>query len=528
MPTLNQYNVNKNGGYLKFSIIENPLIEPLDGPLYIDHLMERFPETVYNRGRETHLYRFLTALAGDAGAGQLKKQSLFARMKYEGNLLSFEDLDGSYKTFGFSRLPNETYAINAKESSLTTEEWDAIHTADISYRRRIMDFYQATQYGSSPEGMRLAAKAGSGQEMIVSENYRAIFDSISDDPIGIEKNGNTDSLSEFIIQPAIQQNKNNLEYYATLSVVPPVDGNFYSSDSIVFSYNSELSVTIFLRNISSSIIKSTIVGFNAINTNDVNVEQMTSTSFKISFPNPDLSLVNLRIYGASLFSGAQTEITYSFIDSAFYSADFGRPRHEYYDAVISNLVATGGSLIDETTIWLDPAYERNMSDVIERLKPTSSIATVKSSEQREIEIPINSITATSEKFVVNRFIKGNLVQPVTIDDPINGYFIVPNEEREERTAPYSGYDISVISMTISNVIAYKGNAIDDQIYNTPKFYSELNNKTNNYISYRDGSFDPTSKSIFPFLSLAPSSLYSPERILPDYDTQAVVTTSVVV
>lgn len=524
-PTINQYTNARNNGYLYFSIIENPIVEPLDGPLYIDHLMLRFPERIYNRSRESHLYRFLTALAGDSGAGRLKKQSLYTRMKYETGLLSFEDLDGSYSSFGFARLPNEVYRLSAKDSFLTSEEWDAIRSADVSYRRRIMDFYQSTRYGASPEGMRLAAKAGSGQEMEIRENYRAIFDSLSDAPLGIESLGNTHSTSEFILQPALEYNRNNVERYATLSITPPTTG-FLESDYMVLAYNNvESSSRIYFLNISAAILQSTIENFGAVNSEDVTVTQITSTSYQIRFNTEGLNVARLKISEASLLSGAKTNISYSFIDSAFYTTDYGQPRHEYYDAVISGNQPVGGRINEEPVTWLNPALERNMNDVIDRLKPVSSVATVKAAEQREISVSINSVFASSEKFVVNRFVKGDPNAVGATDDPVNGLYIYPGVEREERTKPYAAFDISVISMTINGIIGYKSDALYDTIYNTPSFYAEINNNESQYISYRDGTFDPFTKIIFPFLMYAPASAYSPERALPDETTQLVMTAS---
>src|SRR4051812_19849418 len=72
------------------------LVEPLDGPGNVDTIIDRFPETVYDQSRDTHLYRFLAALTGDAGAGLLKKQTFTARLRNEGELLTFTDLDSFY------------------------------------------------------------------------------------------------------------------------------------------------------------------------------------------------------------------------------------------------------------------------------------------------------------------------------------------------------------------------------------------------------------------------------------------------
>src|SRR4051812_34431915 len=84
---------------------DNPIVEPIGGPSDIDSLMDRFPENVYHKGRDTHLYRLLTALCGDAGAGLIKKQAFVARLFSEAEIVNFEDLDKFYAGhFKFKRL----------------------------------------------------------------------------------------------------------------------------------------------------------------------------------------------------------------------------------------------------------------------------------------------------------------------------------------------------------------------------------------------------------------------------------------
>jgi hypothetical protein len=53
----------------QFHTTTRPVVEPLDAPEALMKKMERFPEEVYSKSRDSHLFRFLLALCGEAGAG---------------------------------------------------------------------------------------------------------------------------------------------------------------------------------------------------------------------------------------------------------------------------------------------------------------------------------------------------------------------------------------------------------------------------------------------------------------------------
>src|SRR3954468_54036 len=139
-------------------------IEPLAGPVSIDDLMDRFPDTVYDQSRDTHLFKFISALCGDSGAGLLKKQTFLARLRNEGDLLTFRDLDTFYvQHLRFPRLRSEMYpTLDPSTDILTKSEWDEIQRCDLLYYHRVQLFMHSTRLGSTPQGMQLAAEAGSG------------------------------------------------------------------------------------------------------------------------------------------------------------------------------------------------------------------------------------------------------------------------------------------------------------------------------------------------------------------------------
>ena len=203
MPTLADLLGAQTDPTLTQTTANTPVVEPLDGPTTVDDVMDRFPEEIYQQGKDTHLYRFLTALAGDAGAGFLKAQAFAARLQFEAEFLNFEVLDAFYAAqFRFNRLKSETYpSYNPDTDALTPTQWDAIQLADQHYKQRVADFFTSLRYGTAPLGMALAAQAASGVPCEVIENYKWIFDQFSDDPLGLAGYGTTNSTAEFIVVP---------------------------------------------------------------------------------------------------------------------------------------------------------------------------------------------------------------------------------------------------------------------------------------------------------------------------------------
>src|SRR6266542_2507096 len=83
------------------------IYEPLDAPNTLAPVLGRFGEN-YNTSPTSHLYRFLVALCGDAGAGSLKRGMLYAKLQSSIEATQFSDLDRLYgNILGLQRLPNE-------------------------------------------------------------------------------------------------------------------------------------------------------------------------------------------------------------------------------------------------------------------------------------------------------------------------------------------------------------------------------------------------------------------------------------
>lgn len=184
-----------------FIIEQRFLIEPLGGPQNVRTYLDNFPEEVYNKGIDSHLVKFLYSLLGPVGVGSVRRNYLEARLVFEAHGLELSNLDQFYgNPFQFGRIEEETYTENTL-GLLGQEEWERIRSKDARYRNRIIDFLSGARAGNTPLGMRLVARSGLGHEVEVIENYRYLYDSNSDDPLGLKSFGTTRFLNEMVILP---------------------------------------------------------------------------------------------------------------------------------------------------------------------------------------------------------------------------------------------------------------------------------------------------------------------------------------
>lgn len=519
MATLNQYQVNNTNGKIFFSIVENPVVEPLDGPLFVEHLMSRFPEEVYAKGRDTHLYGFLTALVGDAGAGSLKKKSLLARLQYESAALAFQNLDNLYSPLiGFDRLPSERYKIDPKKNTLTQEEWEVIRSADQSYRRRAIGYLQAARFGGTPRGIEEAASAALGQNVQVSENYKYVFDQQSDRQIGYSKYGNTNSVSEFVIRPNVSQNVTIQEEYAILNVT-----NANLVEPFQFLFDNEISSPIYIYDINAAGIVAALEGMASIEQGDFSVEQTTSTSYVIRSFKTGRSIQDLKISYWANVTPEDISIAFSASTSLFYAGEVGDPNPEYYETELNN---GDTSLIEPrlySRYYLDPFIQKNLDGVISKIKPVATTFSIKPARERYIPVGTNAVAASSEKFVVSRFVTGSSSIAYTAANKLNGKVLESGVENEQRNYAYTGMDLPVVSMTINTAIAYTDKALSDRDYGKTAFYRGTNSSYLKYRSIHAGVFgDPLPKVFKHLQSVSSNDVFSETNILPKNDTLAIM------
>lgn len=176
-------------------------LAPLGGPQHPQTYLDRFPEEVYARSLDSHLVKFMYALLGPAGVGWLRKNYLEARLKLEDYGIETFDLDAFYgNPLGFSRILEEIYDTDPG-GLIPRDKWEEIRAKDAKYRNRALDYVQGARAGNTPFGMHLVARSGLGHEVEIIENYKYIYDQLSDDVLGIPKRGFTNSTEEMIVLP---------------------------------------------------------------------------------------------------------------------------------------------------------------------------------------------------------------------------------------------------------------------------------------------------------------------------------------
>jgi hypothetical protein len=199
MPTIS--NIIQSGTNL--TVNYDTLIEPFDTTEIFRESLGRFGDN-YDLTPNSHLYRFLYALCGEAGVGGQHRQLLYPRMQQALGTTHFYDLDRIYgNVMGISRNPDETYDFDPRNDALTSDEWADVHRKDSSYRYRCLTWMRALIHGGSPIGISLAAEAALGVQCDVYEQYHYLENAASDAPITVVNFGSTNSYNEFIIVPRL-------------------------------------------------------------------------------------------------------------------------------------------------------------------------------------------------------------------------------------------------------------------------------------------------------------------------------------
>lgn len=172
-----------------------PILEPLNAPLTFANRLVRFGNN-YNLSNQSHLFRFLVALCGDTGAGQLKKEMLLPRLEQMLDSTQFGNLDKLYgNPLALPRLSDEIYAYDPESDILNSTQWNEILIKDAQYRARCLIWMRALIEGPTRRGMELATEAATGYETDVWERYQYV-----QNPTGTDF-GKTASINEFVVIP---------------------------------------------------------------------------------------------------------------------------------------------------------------------------------------------------------------------------------------------------------------------------------------------------------------------------------------
>lgn len=172
------------------TVISNPLVGELPtatGMVLPDvatyDRLAHFPEDLYDLRPESHLVRFLKALLGEGGVGQLRKRYLLAQFEQALESTHFYDLDRFYGAlFGARRGVLGALPMDPMTDVATPDGWDEIQSLDARFRERIIKLAKAITLGGTPMGMQALAEALTGVDCDIYEVW-SILD--SQGPAGI-------------------------------------------------------------------------------------------------------------------------------------------------------------------------------------------------------------------------------------------------------------------------------------------------------------------------------------------------------
>lgn len=146
---------------------------PYMPPRSTDQLLSSLDEYQYFADPTTVLYKYVDAMVGTTGAGDLLNQLFMATLGTALETIYFNDLDYIFGNMNFiARTSAESYAANPHSALLTSDDWDQIRIADAWYRARIKDFFVACGLGGTPEGVRECIQAAVAVDCDLFEVWR--------------------------------------------------------------------------------------------------------------------------------------------------------------------------------------------------------------------------------------------------------------------------------------------------------------------------------------------------------------------
>jgi hypothetical protein len=130
--------------------------------------LANFPPQVWNLTPDSLLVRFMAALLGPAGAGQLRQRQLTARLQSAIGGTHIYDLDAFYGALFSARRtnaaalpvnPSTGVTFDPYNDLATADGWDEIHAADAIYRERVIQLARAISLGGTVPGIQAMAEA---------------------------------------------------------------------------------------------------------------------------------------------------------------------------------------------------------------------------------------------------------------------------------------------------------------------------------------------------------------------------------
>jgi hypothetical protein len=436
-------------------IDQNFFLAALGGPQHPQNYLDRFPEEIYNKSLDSHLVKFMYALLGPAGIGWLRKNYLEARLKLEDFGIDTFELDKFYgDPLRFGRILEEVYDEDP-HGLLPNDKWEEIRAKDAKYRNRALDYVKGARAGNTPLGMHLVARSGLGHEVEVVENYRYLYDQLTDDQLGIPYNGYTQSTEEMIVLPRRETPQGEIQ---TLTISgSPTGGTF----GLYFPTDNEANATVTIHwdayasqgdnapvsgaweNIQAALESLPMVGpGNVIVTGGPLPDQPVEIRFT-----SDLGYMDVpKLYSVNnLTGGLSTAITITTTRSAV----------QQPDEVVS----------------ISPRDQRYLLSAMSRIKPVTALLTYGKAPGLRKTAAFNSVFSTSEYTEVVRYVTG---QAGVRWPDLNGIRWI--EKGVEHRGPRAKTDLQH---------HYKG------FHNIPKITAS---------SRHIGNFSPAQRTLYPFLN----------------------------
>lgn len=374
-------------------------IEPLGGSEHPLNYLDRFPDEVYNKSIDSRLVKLMFALMGPSGIGSLRQNQLQARLETEDAGLETFNLDAFYSNpFQFGRILSETFQIDPS-GLLPYVQWAAVRAKDAAYRNRAIQFMNAARGGGTLFGITMAATSGLGHAVEVVENYRALFDNWTDDPLGIDYMGVTRSTEEVIIIPRQETPQSEIQVLTIYG--SPTGGTFNLRLPIGPDFNNSGSPSALAAslpyNIARDQLQLALEGLPVVAKGNVVVS---------GGPFPDLPM-QVRFTGAL----ADTNLPALYLDTSNLTGGVS------VNATVS--ITQVGISADGEIAYLSPINQYEMQVAVDRIKPMTTIVTPGTGPGTTQRQAWRSVLAGSSQTQVLRYVTGNnsaLWPPV---DPIH-------------------------------------------------------------------------------------------------------------
>ncbi len=421
------------------------LIEPLGGPKDTFYYLQRFPEEIYNKSPDSHLYKFMRAILGEAGVNWVKKNHYQARIMLEEQGMDAFDLDaffGSPLVFGRivgELLDDDPYGVIPKA------EWELIKAKNARYRNRASDYINGARGGNTPRGMELVAKAGLGHSVEIIEGYKALFDAHTDDPLGLDYYGKTLSTEEMIVLPRREVGVSESQMVSIVGHPnPPTGGNFY------FIYNGVKSADYHYKYDPLDITAGPqTVPYNG-----------TADHVRLALESiPYIGAGNVKVTGGPgplnpwiiTFTGKLSNLDVPQLEVV---ANLTGPAA---DMTVTTLVG-GVEAVDEV-VNLSPADQHHLQEAVDRIRAQTTIMTLGTARGLRSRTNWREAYASSEYVETLRFVTGSpTVSWPAITELVPQHWIEPYKEKQ---GPRIAGDLQYHYTAFHNVASVEASTVSD-------------------------------------------------------------------